>query len=369
VKWSLPIGRLLGVSVRLHVTFLLLLAFVAFDAWRRTGAPQAVTQALLFYVSLFVCVLLHEFGHILAARRYGIGTRDVTLLPIGGVARLESTGETPRQELVIALAGPAVNVVIAALLGGFLWWRHISAYVVEPLSVQGHPALQLLVVNAALVVFNLLPAFPMDGGRVLRALLTYRLGRVRATRIAARVGQGMAVLFAVGGLFYLKNPMLLFIALFVWLGASQEAQAVETSSALARVPVRAAMLTEFRRLAPFDALGDVSRLLLAGSQQDFPVVGQGELLGVLRREDLLRGLQERGPDGLVREAMQEEFLTAEPDAELEDVLRRLQGDETCCTTIPVVRRGELVGLVTAENVGEYLMVNAALQGRVPPRPA
>ncbi|MCL4176967.1 MAG: site-2 protease family protein [Verrucomicrobia bacterium] len=230
MKWSLKLGKLLGIDVYVHFTFLLLLAFLGFYYWRATQNVDAALRGVAFIVALFGCVVLHELGHALMAGRYGIKTRDITLLPIGGIARLEKMPENPLQELWVALAGPAVNVVIAAVLlvglaatGGFTPLEEISA-------TGGAFWQRLMVLNIVLVAFNLLPAFPMDGGRVLRARLAMRLGRRRATAIAANVGQGMAILFGIIGFFY--NPFLIFIGIFVYLGAQAEAGMVEMQSAL-----------------------------------------------------------------------------------------------------------------------------------------
>lgn len=366
MRWSLPLGRWFGIEVRLHLTFLLLLAFVGGSTWAATHDLERAVRSVLFYLILFGCVLLHEFGHALAARRYGIRTRDITLLPIGGVARLESTGETPWQELVIALAGPLVNVVIAAGLGvglftGAVGWPQLVAQ-----TVEGGLLGQVLAANVFLVVFNLLPAFPMDGGRVLRALLAMRLSPVRATRIAAAVGKALAVGLAFAGLFLLHNPMLMFIALFVWMGASGEAAVAEQKSLFANVPVRVAMLTEFRAISPDVSLGEVAQRLLAGSQTDFPVVAGRELVGLLTREGLVRGLSDGGGGGLAGQYLTRDYITADPDEPLTRVVDRLQRQDGVVTTVPVLRDGELVGLLTAENVGEFVLVSRALSSRRPP---
>ena len=251
--WSFRLGRMLGVDVYVHFTFLLLLGFIGVAHGLAGRSVDAALTGVLFFAGIFLCVLLHEFGHALAARRYGIKTTDITLLPIGGLARLERIPEKPAQELVVALAGPAVNVVIAAGLAVGLWlggyWQTLSS-----LSLTGGNLFErLLLANVFLVGFNLIPAFPMDGGRVLRSLLAMRLGPVRATNLAAAIGKGIAVVFGFVGLF--TNPMLLLIALFVWIGASQEAAAVEMKSAFDGVPVREAMLTQFETLSPRDDFG------------------------------------------------------------------------------------------------------------------
>jgi Zn-dependent protease len=300
-------------------------------------------------------VVLHEFGHALMAARYGIKTRDITLLPIGGLARLERMPDDPRQELWVALAGPAVNVVIAMALFVAIQVTNAQAPL-EQLSVTGGPFLaRLMVVNIFLVVFNMLPAFPMDGGRVLRALLATRLEYTRATQIAAHVGQAMALVFGFLGLFF--NPFLVFIALFVWIGAAQEASLVQMKSSLAGIPVMQAMITDFQRLNPRDPLGRAVELTLAGSQQDYPVMDEGDVVGILTRHDLLVGLTRSGQEALVGDSMQREFETVEASQMLETAFRRLQSCQ--CHTVPVMRNRELVGLVTMDNVGEFVAIQAA----------
>jgi len=362
MKWSFKLGRLLGIDVYVHFTFLLLLGFVGLAHWLPGRNLEAALTGIMFFTGLFLCVLLHEYGHALAARRYGIATRDITLLPIGGLARLERMPEKPSQELVVALAGPLVNVVIAgSLLVGLMLtgnWQPLSSLT----TTSGNLVERLLVVNVFLVLFNLLPAFPMDGGRVLRSLLAMRMEYARATRIAARIGQGMAVLFGFAGLF--GNPMLLLIALFVWIGAGQEAAAVEMKSSFSGARVREAMLTDFRTLSPRETVGDAARLLLAGSQQDFPVVENGRVVGVLTHVRLFEALQGSNPDMLVTEVMESEIQIAAPEEELDVALTRVEPGRA--TMLPVMRNGQLVGLLTAENLGEFYMIRRALANRPPP---
>lgn len=364
MKWQWKLGRFAGIDVYIHATFLLIIVFVAWSHWAQ--GPARVADGILFVLAIFACVLLHEYGHALAARKFGIKTRDITLYPIGGVARLERMPDRPLQELWVALAGPAVNVAIAVAL--FIWL--LLSQAIRPLSeltVTAGPFLErLLVVNLFLVGFNLIPAFPMDGGRVLRALLAMRLEYTRATSIAAGIGQGMAMLFGLWGL--LGNPMLLFIAFFVWIGAAQEASMVQMKSALAGIPVSRAMLTDFRSLAPTDPLSRAVEMVLQGSQQDFPVVANGAVDGILTRADLIKALAQQPPTTPVSVVMQREFPVVEAGEMLEALFARLQ--ECQCHTVPVTRRGVLVGLVTSDNIGEFLMLQAAMKGRatgvVPP---
>ena len=361
MKWSLKISTFFGIPVYLHLTFLLLLGWIGFREWAREGSLAQALGGMVFLSVIFLCVVLHEFGHALAARRFGIRTRDVILLPIGGVARLERMPDEPRQELWVALAGPAVNVGIAALLGLWLALRGALAELAGVGVVEGSFAARLLAVNLVLVAFNMLPAFPMDGGRVLRALLATRLDPTRATAIAARIGQTFALLFALAGLFV--NPFLLLIALFVWFGAGQEAAMQRTRSTADGTPISQAMLTDFETLAPSDPLSRAVELTLDGSQRDFPVVAGGQPVGILRQEDLLTGLSRSGPSGDVGQAMRRDYQPVELSDQVVAVLSRLQTG--AARTLPVARHGRLVGLVTLQNIREYLAIHEALNK---PRP-
>jgi Zn-dependent protease/CBS domain-containing protein len=355
--WSWRIGRLAGIDVFMHVTFLLLLAWIGISHYTAHGDWGEALRGMLFIVALFAIVVAHELGHALAARRYGIETRDITLLPIGGVARLERMPEKPSQELVVALAGPAVNVVLAAAVYVGLFMNRDVLQTSEAAQVGGRLLSQLFWVNVMLAGFNLLPAFPMDGGRVVRALLAMRMDYVRATQIAANLGQGMAVLFAIAGLF--GNPFLLFIALFVWMGAAQEASMVQMRSALAGIPVSRVMIRQFATLHPDDPISRAGEYILAGFQQDFPVVEDGQLVGVVMRKDLAAATAAHQPRTTVRDVMQHEFLTASARDMLFTAFNRLQ--ECNCRALPVVENEELVGLITADNLAEVLMIQESLR--------
>ena len=357
MPWSWKLVRIAGIDVYVHATFFMVVAWIALIHWNESQSLAAVVEGVGFILALFACVVLHEFGHALTAARYGIRTRDITLLPIGGLARLERMPDVPVQELWVALAGPAVNVVIAILLFGWLQasgaWQSVDRIGVT----TGAFAERVMLANVFLAGFNLLPAFPMDGGRALRALLATRMEYTRATQRAAMIGQGMAILFGFIGL--QGNPMLIFIALFVWIGAGQEASVVQMKSALAGIPLRRAMLTHFRTLTPTSTLGDAVDFLLTGSQQDFPVVANGRIEGMLTRSDLVKALTRSGRTAPVADNMRE-CPTAEASEMLETVLGRLQGRD--CHTIPVLEHGALIGLVTMDNVGEFLMIQAAERG-------
>ena len=357
MKWSLKIGRFAGIDVYMHTTFLLLISWVALMHWRQGQSITAALAGVAFILVVFLCVVLHEFGHALTARRYGIPTRDITLLPIGGVARLERMPTDPLQELWVALAGPAVNVVIAAIL--FIWLKFSASFEpMQTLTITTGPFLErIMAVNIFLVAFNLIPAFPMDGGRVLRAVLAARKDYARATQIAASIGQGIAIFFGVVGLFY--NPLLLFIALFVWIGAAQEAGLSQIQSAIGGIPVQQAMLTDFRTLSKNDSLDRAIELTLTGSQKDFPVVDNGRIEGILTQTDLLKALSARDRRQLVTSAMQRNFATVDSLEMLETAFNKLK--DCNCHTLPVTFNSELVGLLTMDNLGEYMRIQAAMK--------
>jgi Zn-dependent protease/predicted transcriptional regulator len=356
MKWSWKIGSFKGIGVFMHATFLLIIAWVGFTNWQQTRSLAGMLEGILFTLVLFGTVVLHEFGHALTARRYGIKTRDITLYPIGGVARLERMPDKPVQEFWVAVAGPAVNIVIAALL--FIWQTFAEAVVpLSGINLSGGQFVErLIMVNLFLVVFNLIPAFPMDGGRILRSLLAMRMEYPRATQIAATIGQGIAVLFAIVGLF--SNPFLVFIAFFVWVGASQEASMERTKSALDGIQVSRLMLTDFKVLSPQDSLGCAVDLTLQSSQTDFPVVENGAVIGLLRRADIMTGLSRQGQFGLVSDVMQRDLQWADADEMVELALLRMQNPGS--STIPVTMRGKLVGLLTSENIREFLLIQSAI---------
>jgi Zn-dependent protease/CBS domain-containing protein len=357
VRWSFRVGTIAGIHVELHVTFLLFVGWVAFSQGLLSGNTASAIQAVVVLLLVFACVLLHELGHALAAARYGIKTRDIVLLPIGGVARLQRMPEKPQQEVVVALAGPAVNVLIL----GLLW---------PALTILGDPPrwppptepgtlLTVFWVNVMMVVFNMVPAFPMDGGRVLRALLAFRTSFARATRIAAMVGQAFALLFGIVGFFY--HPMLMFVALFVFLAAGEEHALVQARASMTGFPVRAAMITEFDTLDVSDPLQRAVDLLMTGSQQDFPVVEGARPVGILSRADLLLALQRQGPATAIGSVVSRDGEAADPYEPLEEAFQRMREKQR--QALPVVTQGRLVGLVTTENVTDLLMVQDALRRR------
>jgi len=357
MKWQWKIARIAGIDVYMHATFLLLIGWVALSHWTGQQSWSAVLAGVFFILLLFVFVVMHEYGHALTARKYGIKTRDITLYPIGGVARLERMPEKPIEELWVALAGPAVNVVAAIVLFGYLVVSGTFQPVGSLTISTGSLVERLMAVNLWLVLFNLIPAFPMDGGRVLRALLGLRLEYVQATQIAANIGQAIAFVFGFIGLF--SNPFLVFIALFVWMGAAQEASMVQMKYSLGNIPVTRAMMTDFQTLAPQDTLARVVGLILAGAQHDFPVIQDERVVGILDRDSFMKALSEGGQSLLVADVMRRDVTEIDSHEMVEAALQRLQ--ENGSKTLPVTHNGQLVGLVTSENVTEYLMIRSAMR--------
>jgi Zn-dependent protease/CBS domain-containing protein len=356
MRWSLKLGSLGGTEIRIHVTFLLFLIWIGAIYYRQGGA-DAAWQGTIFIVLIFLCVLLHELGHVFAARRYGVRTRDVTLWPFGGIASMERMPDKPSQELIVALAGPVVNVVIAAAL--LLWLG--PRLNPETLTQIENPAVSMAAkvagANIILVIFNMIPAFPMDGGRVLRALLAMRMGNARATELAASIGQAFAVLFAAVGILY--NPMLIIIAVFIFLAASGEAAQAQLRAVAQGTLVSDAMITEFQSLGTAATVNDAAEALIRTTQTEFPVVdGAGRLRGVLTRDAMIKALKERGPETPVLEVMQAGVPTVSSRAKLDTALRFLMQRGR-----PVVgvtdADGRLIGLLTVENLGEMMMVHSA----------
>ena len=354
--WSIPIARIAGTVVRVHVTFLLFLVWIGGSYWR-LGGREAALEGVLFIVLLFACVLAHEFGHIIAARRYGIRTPDVTLWPIGGVASLERIPDKPREELVVALAGPAVNVVIAAVLVLVLGSGFDGAVMTEMENPRAGMLARLAAANIFLVIFNLIPAFPMDGGRVLRALLAMRRSHADATRIAARIGQGAAFVFALLGLFV--NPMLIVIGLFIYLAATAEAQHVAFRDGTQTLPVRSVMVSSLEALSPSSTLDDAVDMMLRTSQKEFPVVdGSGRPRGLLTRDGLILALRRGEPATPVLDVMTRDLPTIRDWQPLEPALALLNSAKAPALLV-LNEAQQLVGLITPENVGEMMMVRNA----------
>lgn len=358
---SLNLGRYAGIKVQIHWTFWLLFLFIGFMVISNEGGVEDLFWNFLFIFALFFCVVLHEYGHALAAKRYGIGTRSITLLPIGGVASLKDMPDDPKQEFIIAIAGPLVNVVIAFLL--YLVVPVDTFMVDDPelfeeqlSSINASNFLfYLLMVNIVLVVFNMIPAFPMDGGRVFRAILSTRMSRVQATKAATALGKFLALVFFLFGLF--SNIILAVIAVFIYFGAHSENIMIQQISLLEGNDIRDAMITDFTTLKPDETLQHAVDRILASTEQDFIVSSNGEPLGILFMADLAQALREMSRETLIKDVMNENFITLDASSPLPSAYRQLRrGDKNF---FPVMENGKLVGVLDMNNINEFLTLRAA----------
>jgi len=357
--WSLRLGRFFGIEVYIHWTFWILIVWVLLMHVASGGIGQGA-WGIAFILSLFLCVVIHEFGHALTARRFGIVTHDITLYPIGGIASLEGMPEKPAQELIVAIVGPFVNLGIAAVLLVLLiaTGRMPSANALENVTdiVQLPFLYSLLFANLTLAIFNLIPAFPMDGGRALRAVLSFWMDRVNATRIAAGLGQAFAILLVFLGFF--TNFWLVFIGLFVYLGAGGEAAYARMQSALSGLTVNDALMSRFTVLSPEDTIGKAADALLKSQETEFVILDAGKPTGLLTRDEIIRGLTEAGPDARVADFASDKFTVVDAGNSLKKLFEELLRAEHPVAI--VIRGGEVAGLIDRNNVEEKILINEAL---------
>jgi Zn-dependent protease len=357
MKWSFGVGRIFGIELRIHLTFFLLLLFIFASAMSERGLRVGVMSAL-FICALFACVVIHEVSHSLIARRFGKETNSITLLPIGGVAAIEQMTKNPLQEIAIALIGPFINLVIAGILYVLVGSR-VGVEIPQLFIESGSAFLAGLIgVNIMLAIFNLIPAFPMDGGRVLRGLLALKLDYVRATSWAVAIGQAIATFFIFFGIFY--NLWLVLIGVFLYLGAGSEKQQVVLQSLLAEVPVGEAMITEYISLRPENTLANALEHFHHGSQQDFPIIDNSGLQGVLTRDRILATIHTKGLNVPVSEVMDKSFATVDSKMGLDQVYQiLLSGNKTA---VAVMDDGQLKGIIGLDGISRYFMIKAALKG-------
>ncbi len=357
MKWSLSLGRVSGIKVFIHWTFLILVSWIILQNALQGQTLEQIFWAVIFILAIFACVFLHELGHALAARHYGIQTQDITILPIGGLARLQNLPEDPKQELVVALAGPAVNVVIAACLFIMISILPFSQENFDVMTIDSRTFLYtLFFANLILALFNLIPAFPMDGGRVLRALLSFRLSWVKATRIAASVGQVLAIFFVVIGLFY--NPILLLIGFFIFLGAQAEASFSEKRSLMQGFHVYDVIMKDFRTVSVEDELTDAVELLLNGQSTVFLVLEGDHVAGTLSKNEIIKALSEYGKHVKIGDVMNRQVETLSYDMPLEKAYQQFQ--QKRLMVMPVIENGSLMGIVDVENIHEFIMIKHAV---------
>ncbi|MCS6967626.1 MAG: site-2 protease family protein [Cytophagales bacterium] len=353
MKYSLSLGKIMGIHVQIHWTFLILIGWIIYKNLSAGRTTEETIFAVLFILIIFVCVILHEFGHALAARHYGIETRGITVLPIGGVAELTEIPEKPREELIVALAGPAVNVIISFIIYPFLNITKETIAAMQWPSVDANTfLLNLMAVNLWLVLFNMIPAFPMDGGRVLRALLSFRMDRVVATRIAAGIGQFLAIGFVILG--FLGNPFMIFIGLFVFLGAQNESEVVKTKSALQGYRVADVLMRDFSVLQTHQPIQAAVGLLLNGQSRNFLVMEGEQPVGTLSRDEIVKALSQYGIDVPVGQVMNTNVTFLHAEMPLGEAWQKMQQYEI--EFAPVMHGYHLVGVIDVENIAEFMMV-------------
>lgn len=365
MNWSFKIARLWGINVYMHWTFLILLGWILVSNMNQGQTLAQSLMAVGFILVLFACVVLHEYGHALTARRYGIITKNITLLPIGGVANMEKMPEKPIQELWVALAGPAVNIIIA--IGLFIYFQFIGGFPnIEEFTgeiTSRNFLFNIFIVNIILALFNLIPAFPMDGGRVLRALLAMRFERVQATNIAAKIGQFLAIVFVFIGLLPGSNFWLIFIGLFIFLGAGAEANFETTRSVLSKYKVRDVLMHQFTTLHAFETIEKAVPILLDGQEKEFLVEQDNEIIGIVTRNEIIKGLKEFGQAASINHIVNKQYIILVPGMELEEAYQQMiQSNASIC---PVIENGQLIGVLNMENITEVVMLaNAGLEGKI-----
>lgn len=360
MRWSFSLGQVAGIDINVHISFLLILVFGAIQWGVPFGAAGAVFGVLLM-ILLFTCVVLHELGHSLVAQRFGIPVREILLLPLGGVALLQKNPERPLHELLIAAAGPLVNVVIAivllAITGAQIAMGELDGSMllqIERLEPSFETLLfWLLGANVMLVLFNLIPAFPLDGGRMLRALLAMGMGMPRATRIAAAIGQVLAIGLGVFGALT-GNIILILIAVFIFFGAGQENAQGQARTVLTTLRVGDAYNKHALTLVIGDRVSKVVDYILTSYQPDFAVLQGGRLLGIVTRADVLRALATETDDLYVTSIMRREVVRVPADATLDEVSQTMsERDERI---VAVYAGEEYLGLVSIEDIAEALTI-------------
>jgi Zn-dependent protease/CBS domain-containing protein len=362
MKWSFQIGRVFGIELRVHVTFFLIVAWAAYmwGVYYEGGAAGAIYGSFLILL-LFGCVVIHELCHSRMAQHYGAEVDSITLLPIGGVSLLKKMPEEPRKEMWVSLVGPASNIVIAAVLFVVLELipgkRALNSEqaildIITGISVQGLVT-YLLFINVMLAFFNLIPAFPLDGGRVLRSILAQKMSYSQATRAAVTAGQVFAFMLGFAGL-YLGQWIWILIAIFIYFGAQQEGSQAQVKDVLSKLKVVDAMTGQVKVLSPSETLGDVASFMLHSYQEDFPVVEDGRLLGILTSAQLVKGLRDAGPEGRTGDAMETKFPTVSADAPISEVYDKI--NQTRVKAVPVVEDGRLLGIVTLEHLSDVFML-------------
>jgi Zn-dependent protease len=355
MRYAMPAGKLLGVKIYVHWTFIFLIGWIVISGLEHNLSLDVLLKVFGLVLVVFACIVLHELGHALVARRFGIATRHITLLPIGGIAQMESLPQKPKQEMLIALAGPAVNLVIALIILPFVdAHRLVQA---ESLS-EIHTAnflLALIIINLWLAVFNLIPAFPMDGGRVLRALLAFRVDFAKATRIAALTGQAIAIVFFALGFLY--SPTLVFIGLLVFLGGQYEYALVDTLQLLSSYTVRHVLIHEIPTLDNLWTVNQAAAQLLDTQNKNFIVMSNSKPVGTVNRDEIIKAANRNEPGATVDQIKNTTLTYVDPTLPLDEAFRLMRDKQV--SILLVNSHNELDGIVDEENIAEFIRLKTA----------
>ena len=362
MKGSLKLGKIAGIGLFVHWTFSLLILFIVYTNYKAGQNSIQILWSVLFILCIFLTVFMHELGHALTAKKFGIKTKDITLLPIGGVAQLERLPEKPSEELMVAFAGPMVNIVLALITSLFISLPNTSEEMVSQLDNgvnAGNFFLNFYLVNIILAFFNLIPAFPMDGGRVLRALLSYKLERHQATKIAARIGQALAIGFVLLG-FY-SNPFLIFIGIFVFMGAQIESEYTESKYMLKGYKVRDVLMKQYPTIDYNETLETAVKLMLDSQNKHFLVTENDIPMGTLNREQIIAALAKKEGETKLSSIMDRELILLQADNLLEDVFELVYKNKS--TLMLVIDDNQLIGTLDTENLLEFILINEVKANR------
>ena len=357
MKNSLYIAKLSGIKIFIHWTFFILILWIIGSSINRGYTTREIVYSVAFVLAIFFCVVLHELGHALTAKRFNYKTKDIILLPIGGMARMEEFPDSPKQEFLIAIAGPLVNVVIAAITYPFINWSMIPTENMDEFVINGNSFLaSFYSVNVALVLFNLIPAFPMDGGRIFRAILAMRMNRAKATGIAARTGQIIAVFFCIFGIFY--NPFLVLIGIFIFITAQLEHKEVATGLILQNFKVKDVVSRQFYKLEQSAPVKDAAKLLLDVQATDFLVTNNGQVVGTLDRDNIIEALTEKGETAKIEDVMNNEVKFTTEDVSLDKLFKEFRVGKT--TIMPVIKDDQVIGTLDLNNILELILIETAI---------
>ncbi len=362
MKWSYKIGMIYGIPLRMHVTFLMLIIGYAALFGYQYGSMGALRGVVLILL-LFVCVVIHELAHSRQAQKFNVEVRDVTLLPIGGVSNMEQMPEEPKEELKIALAGPLASI---ALGGGLMIIDIVLGFNVLDFSFEkiatsfSYFPVYFAWINLLLAGFNLLPAFPMDGGRVIRAYLAQRMSYTQATNIAASIGKGFAIVFGIAGILF--NPILIIIAFFVYIGANSEEYSVMIRSVLKNLTVRDVMDTTCTVVSGATQISELVERIFHGTCKGIiPVEEESEYVGIITSEELISAIHEHPMETTVGDVVEREVPTVTPEERLDEVYIKMQKGQH--NAYGVVVEGELVGVITLEDMRRAYSIKEAVRSK------